>query len=262
MINEFDYNKLHDEFQKSQPFRHCVIDNFFNEDVALQLSEEFPDYDDPNIWAVYGNPIENKKLTPHWGLFPPKTYQIFTMMNTPEFVEKIKRITGIPDLVADYGMHGGGWHIHSRGGKLNMHKDYSIHPKLGMERRINIIIYMTPDWNEEWNGGLELWSHDEEKNLPKECVTKVYNKFNRAILFDTTQNSWHGLSKVLNLPKDIFRKSYAIYYLQKPEKNISNRHKALYYPRDYQINDESVKELIKKRASDDGFSEVYKVEDL
>ena len=149
MINQFDYDKLSKEFQEAKPFRHCIIDNFFEDITALDLSNEFPDYNDPNIWSVYRNAIENKKLTPHWDLFPAKTYQAFTLMNKPEFVEKIKLITGIPDLIADYGMHGGGWHMHGRGGKLNMHKDYSIHPKLGMERRINIIIYMTPDWKEE-----------------------------------------------------------------------------------------------------------------
>ena len=150
-IDKVDLNfsgKLSKEFQEAKPFRHCIIDNFFEDITALDLSNEFPDYNDPNIWSVYRNAIENKKLTPHWDLFPAKTYQAFTLMNTPGFVESVRLITGIPDLVADYGMHGGGWHMHSRGGKLNMHKDYSIHPKLGMERRINIIIYMTPDWKE------------------------------------------------------------------------------------------------------------------
>ena len=149
MINEFDYDKLSKEFEEGKPFRHVIIDNFFDDETALKLSNEFPDYNDEQLWAIYNNPIEKKKLTPNWGLFPPTTYRAFTLMNTPEFVEKVKKITGIPNLVADYGMHGGGWHVHTRGGKLNIHKDYSIHPKLGMERRINIIIYLSPDWNEE-----------------------------------------------------------------------------------------------------------------
>ena len=249
MIREFEYEKLHNEFVNAKPFSYCIIDNFFEEDIALQLSNEFPDYNDPNIWAVYDNPIENKKLTPSWGLFPKVTYQMFTLMNTPSFVEKIKCITGIKDLVADYGMHGGGWHMHTRGGKLNMHKDYSIHPKLGMERRINIIIYMTPDWQEEWGGGLELWSHDEEKNLPKECVAKVYNKFNRAILFDTASNSWHGLPNEILCPEGVYRKSLAIYYISPVRESAEPHDRAYFAPSSEQVNDPEVLELIRKRSN-------------
>ena len=258
MINQFDYDKLSKEFQEAKPFRHCIIDNFFEDITALDLSNEFPDYNDPNIWSVYRNAIENKKLTPHWDLFPAKTYQAFTLMNTPGFVESVRLITGIPDLVADYGMHGGGWHMHTRGGKLNMHKDYSIHPKLGMERRINIIIYMTPDWKEEWNGGLEFWSHDEEKNLPKECVTKVYNKFNRAVLFDTTQNSWHGLPTEIVCPEGVYRKSLAIYYISPPRTTAELHDRAYFAPTAEQANNQEILELIKKRSSSKTSAEAYR----
>ena len=124
MINQFDYEKLNKEYNDGKPFRHVVIDNFFDDETAMKLSSEFPDFNDPNIWSVYRNPIENKKLTPNWDLFPKETYKAFSLMNTPEFVEKVRRITGIDNLEADYGLHGGGWHMTARGGKLNMHKDY------------------------------------------------------------------------------------------------------------------------------------------
>ena len=258
MINQFDYDKLSKEFQEAKPFRHCIIDNFFEDITALDLSNEFPDYNDPNIWSVYRNAIENKKLTPHWDLFPAKTYQAFTLMNTPEFVEKVRRITGIDNLEADYGLHGGGWHMTARGGKLNMHKDYSIHPKLGKERRINIIIYMTPDWQEEWNGGLEFWSHDEEKNLPKECVTKLYNKFNRAVLFDTADNSWHGLPTELQCPDGVYRKSLNIYYVSEAREQAEKHDRAMFAPYGEQANNQEILDLIKKRSSSKTSSEAYR----
>ena len=86
MINQFDYGKLIKEYQEAKPFRHVVIDNFFDAETALKLSAEFPDFNDPKIWSVYKNPIENKKLTPNWDLFPKDTYRAFSLMNTPEFV--------------------------------------------------------------------------------------------------------------------------------------------------------------------------------
>ena len=106
MINEFNCEELNRQYENGKPFKNCIIDDFFDHNTALKLSNEFPDYNDDKIWAIYSNAIENKRLTPNWGLFPATTYKAFTLMNTPEFIEKIKRITGITNLVADYGMHG------------------------------------------------------------------------------------------------------------------------------------------------------------
>jgi len=258
MINEFDYENLQKTFKNSEPFSHCIIDNFFEKEIALKLALEFPDYDDA-LWSIYDNPIENKRASSNWNLFPKTTYQIFSLMNSDVFLEKIKKITGINNLIADYGLHGGGWHMHGRNGKLNIHKDYSIHPKLKMERRINIIMYMTPNWQNEWGGGLEFWSNDEEKKLPKNCIKRISNEFNRAVIFDTTQNSWHGLPDSINCPEGIYRKSLAIYYVSSPREEAEKHDRALFAPHKEQINDSKIIELIKKRANSETSSEVYRI---
>ena len=138
--------------------------------------------------------------------------------------------------------------MHPRGGKLNMHKDYSIHPKLGLERRVNIIMYMTPDWDESWGGGLQLWTHDEEKNLPKELSKQVYNKFNRAVMFDTTQNSWHGLPDPIDCPWNKSRNSLAIYYLSHPQIGAESHTKAYFAPTKEQESNPEIIDFIQERA--------------
>ena len=62
-------------------------------------------------------------------------------------------------------------------------------------------------------GGLEFWSHDEENNRPLEKVKVVEPVFNRAVLFDTTQNSWHGFPQPITFPEGKMRKSFAVYYM-------------------------------------------------
>ena len=52
------------------------------------------------------------------------------------------------------GLNGGGWHIHANGGKLNPHLDYSMYPKLPYQRKLNIIVYLQPNWEESWGGGI------------------------------------------------------------------------------------------------------------
>jgi Rps23 Pro-64 3,4-dihydroxylase Tpa1-like proline 4-hydroxylase len=56
----------------------------------------------------------------------------------------------------------GGLHTHARGGKLNVHLDYDIHPKLELQRYLNLIIYLTPGWKPEWGGGLGMWGRPQD----------------------------------------------------------------------------------------------------
>lgn len=247
MINEFDYERLNKEWNEATPFRHVVVDNFFDDETALKLAADFPNVT-TDKGVFYNNPLEVKKAIGDWNQFPKTTYSMFQYMCSEEFLQKIRKITGIENLESDFGLHGGGFHMHPRGGKLNMHKDYSIHPKLGLERRVNIIMYMTPDWDESWGGGLQLWTHDEEKNLPKELSKQVYNKFNRAVIFDTTQNSWHGLPDEIQCPENKSRNSLAIYYLSEAQEGAEKHQKALFAPTKSQENNSEISDLIKVRA--------------
>jgi len=156
--------------------------------------------------------------------------------------------TGIQKLYPDIGLHGGGWHIHGRGGKLNIHLDYSIHPKSGLQRKLNLIVYLTEEWESEWGGGLELWSHDPDKKLPLRREKTIHNVFNRAILFDTTQNSWHGLPQPLSCPEGVYRKSLAVYYMTDPPDKVDPRQRALYAPTEEQSDDKEVLDFIQQRV--------------
>lgn len=230
------------------PFHHWIIDNFLDSKQASKISKEFPDYTSDD-WFFYNNPLENKKSCNNWHTFGPETYKTLTYLNSPEFIKKLQEITGIQTLYPDIGLHGGGLHIHGKGGKLNVHLDYSIHPKLKLQRKLNLIIYLTEDWNTDWGGGLEFWSHNSETKRPKEKVVTIDNIFNRAILFDTTQNSWHGFPEPLTCPKHTYRKSLAVYYLTDPPEDVDPRLRALYAPTKEQENNPEILSLIEERVT-------------
>lgn len=250
-------SRLREQFQAAEPFNHLVIDDFFLPEVASQLEKEFPDFDSP-IWYSYDNQIEKKRALNSWDRFPPMTYKVFDYLNSPEFISQLETWTGISNLRPDIGLNGGGWHAHARGGKLNVHLDYSLHPKLGWERRLNLIVYLSKEWRPEWGGGLQLWSHDEARQQPGQLAKTLDLKFNRAVLFDTTQNSWHGLPDELECPEGTIRKSLAIYYLTPPRDEASRRGKALFAPHKDQAQDPEVLELIKKRSHVQSADGVYR----
>ena len=151
-------------------------------------------------------------------------------------------------MYPDYGLHGGGWHMHGTGGNLNVHKDYSVHPKLGLRRKLNLIVYLSENWNPDWGGAIEFWSHNEQNNRPLALEKSIDCMYNRAVLFDTTQNSWHGLPTPLTCPKGKYRKSIAMYYLTDADGDEEVRQRALFAPRKEQENDPNVLELIKERT--------------
>lgn len=248
MINDLNYVSLRNKFLNAKPFNHIVIDNFFNEDFANKIAESFFAHNDSTWTVSYDNPVEKKKACSHWDKFPTPIYSALFYLCSKQFTNHLSDITGNDTIIADYGLHGGGMHSHGRTGKLNVHKDYSIHPKLPLMRNYNLIIYMTPNWDPAWGGGLEFWSNDPETNEPKECIVEVNNLFNRAVLFDTTQNSWHGLPQELTCPEETSRRSLATYYLSDIDNKAEMRKRALYAPYGEQKNDPSVAEFCKKRS--------------
>lgn len=246
-----------DNFGKKPPFDYVVIDDFFREEFANELSNEFPG-NEPGIWYEYDNPIEVKSVCNNWNLFPAKTYSTFAFFNSEDWLKYLSlKLTNGRKLYADSGLTGGGWHTHKRGGKLNPHLDYSLHPKLGMQRKLNIIIYLNPNWKEEWGGALGFWDNKSAEK-PGDLVVSVWNKFNRAVIFDTTQNSWHGLPEPLACPENEVRKSLAAYFLCQPPQDVDTRGKALFAPTKEQENNEEILKLIKERSSVENAASVYK----
>jgi Rps23 Pro-64 3,4-dihydroxylase Tpa1-like proline 4-hydroxylase len=244
------------DFKTNLPFQHCVVDEFLMPEILSSIQEEFLSYDSDK-WFYYKNQLEDKKALNDWNVFPKTTYSLFSYLNSPEFVNLLSDLVG-KKLISDPGLHGGGWHCHGTGGNLNPHFDYSIHPKLGFQRTINIIIYVSSELKPEHGGHLGLWEHDTNINRPGRLVKEIVPKANRAVIFNTTQFSWHGMSRPLIQPEGIYRKSLAIYYLTEPDALADLRNKALYAPRLNQLGDDSIEELITLRSGLETASSVYK----
>ena len=213
MANDLVFNTSKIRFSNS-PYNHWIFDDFLDNEIALNLSKEFIDYKNNSDEIIhYHDSNAEKKTCNSWNRFPQLTYQTFHDLLSVQFISNLSEITGITHLYPDIGLHGGGWHIHNKNGRLGIHLDYSIHPKLNLQRKLNLIIYLEHGYKSEWGGSLQLWSHDHKLNKPLHKVKEIKPTFNTAILFDTTQNSWHGFPDPINPPEGKARKSLAVYYL-------------------------------------------------
>jgi len=117
-------------------------------------------------------------------------------------------------------------HKISRGGKLGVHADFNVNFVNNLHRRINVLIYLNEDWNPEWNGHLELWDKDLSK-----CCVKVEPIFNRAVVFNITDDAFHGHPEPLQCPETVSRYSLALYYYteDRPEEEKSDPHAVIWY---------------------------------
>ena len=50
--------KLKNKFKNNQPFSHCIINNFLNDEFINKIDTVFPKYQNDNSWYSYHNPLE------------------------------------------------------------------------------------------------------------------------------------------------------------------------------------------------------------
>lgn len=209
------------------------------------MGNKFPKVSDK--WHKYDNPIEVKYALDNLEEMPLEFKDLFHYLCKGNFIKSLENITDISGLELDPYLHGAGLHAHPIHGRLNIHLDYEKHPFMEKERRLNIILFLSKDWKEEWEGGLELW-----KPNMSECEKTFFPKFNTAVLFRTDGNSFHGLPKKLKCPEGIFRQSLAIYYISDlctKKSESMYRYKAKFVKRPFDPIDERMSKLYEIRAN-------------
>jgi Rps23 Pro-64 3,4-dihydroxylase Tpa1-like proline 4-hydroxylase len=205
---------LSEQYQNASPFPHIVIDDFMDRDVLHGVIAEFPSSDQKEF---FDRDQERLKFQYHprevkSGL----TRNLFAELNSEAFLTFLEELTGIDGLVSDPHFDGGGLHETKRGGHLGVHADFNIHGRLKLERKLNLLIYLNEEWDDDFGGQLELWDREM-----KACVVRVKPIFGRAVIFNTALDSFHGHPDPLACPSDRSRRSIATYYYAAIENGLA-----------------------------------------
>jgi hypothetical protein len=200
-------SELSSAYQSHFPFPHIVLDDFLNPAIAIQAARQFPAVASSE-WIEYRH-FNTKKLGQNKREIIPRIHlQIIDELNSDVFVSFLRELTGIPNLVADQSLEGGGLHQITKDGFLNIHADFTSHIKqTHWARRVNLLFYLNENWQEEYGGHLELWDRQMER-----CRTKILPILNRCVIFNTNFDTFHGHPEPLTCPEDTTRKSIALYY--------------------------------------------------
>jgi hypothetical protein len=228
-------------YTTAQPFPHVVIDDFLPPSVLQRVLDEFPEPDDRD-WEDFDNPREVKLALADTEEMGPNTRELLSEFNGQVFMEFVERLTSIDGLVTDPHFHGGGLHQIRPGGYLKVHADFNRHTRLDLDRRINGLVYLNPDWDESYGGHLELW--DRTMTRPVERILPVFNRF---VLFSTDDFSYHGHPEPLTCPPDRTRRSLALYYYSngRPPEELSGDHSTLFRERPGEEWRSNARQLVK-----------------
>ncbi len=207
-LDELLRNGAAERYQGNEPFPHIAIENFLTGDAAERAYDEIVASEVPREKINYSTYLKYRQSDR--SKIGPAVGAVIDDLNSPRFVDFLERLTGISGLIVDPTLEGGGIHRIGTGGYLKMHTDFNVHRISGMCRRLNILLYLNPDWDPEWGGAIELWEKDmSRRGAAYEPV------WNRAVIFSTTDESYHGHPDPLTSPEGVFRNSIALYYYTK-----------------------------------------------
>jgi Rps23 Pro-64 3,4-dihydroxylase Tpa1-like proline 4-hydroxylase len=212
-----EIEEIKEKFSQARPYGYANVGEMFSVSQLRDIAQEVEIRialvpTEKNIYASY-----RKQKLSNLQEMPDKTRSFITYLNSNEFLQVLSHITGIDELYADSELLGGGIHAIDRGGFLKLHTDFNWHNGLSMHRRLNLLVYLNEGWQEDWNGRVELWNADA-----KDKIFSLSPSLGNALLFETSDVSFHGHPDPLDCPEGQFRKSIAVYYYSpsRPESEI------------------------------------------
>jgi len=216
-----------------KPYKHLIIDNFLDDQLATICLEAFPSLTSGE-WDFQNDQDIEVKYRSVWKSefdIPEGIVDAIRIFNSSLVLNAMSKKMGISKIVPDPYFTGGGLNMTMPGGLLDVHVDGNYHDATGLNRRLNLILYLNPGWDTSWGGEFSIFDNEGKK-----CLKKIAPIFNRLVIFDSHDFSFHGVPDAINFPAGVGRKSILLYYYTKePRPNhqirISKPHSALWVKR-------------------------------
>jgi Rps23 Pro-64 3,4-dihydroxylase Tpa1-like proline 4-hydroxylase len=211
------------------------VDDFFPKEFAETLLAGFPALEDKSWDYSHDQDIEVKYRSNWKSEFdiPDPIVSAVRILNSSQFLNSLSEVMEIHKIIPDPYFTGGGLNVSAKSGILDVHVDGNYHDSTGLNRRLNVLLYLNKDWNPEWGGQFGLFDENGDK-----CIKKIEPIFNRLVVFETHDRSFHGFPEPLNVPDGITRKSLILYYYtveKRPEHlvTVEEPHSALWKNRSF-----------------------------
>lgn len=200
---------LAERYRTAAPFPHLVLDDVLCADPSL--ADAFPD---PRWegWLRYSDEYQRgKRQCSDIDAIPEPFATMIAELNGPRVLRFLERVTATEGLIPDPYLEGGGLHGSIGGGVLAPHTDFHLYRRLGLYRRLNLLLYLNPGWQEGDGGCLELYA-DPDAKVP---VQRIVPAWGRCVVFRTDDRSVHGFPEPVR--DGAYRRSLALYYYTSDE---------------------------------------------
>ena len=229
VLNPLDVEALATQFREARPFPFFAIPEFLRPDFAREVCESYPDYEQAReLGREFGALNERLKVQiTDTERMPEPVARLSRVLASQPFLDVLERVTGIPHLLADPALRGGGMHLVGSGGRLDVHVDFNIQRDTQWFRRLNILVFLNPRWEKAWGGSLELWDPEVSR-----CEHEQMPLLNHCLVFETSETSFHGVAPV-TCPDGVTRQSFAAYYYteEAPASWSGSFHTTVFKPR-------------------------------
>jgi Rps23 Pro-64 3,4-dihydroxylase Tpa1-like proline 4-hydroxylase len=213
-----------ESYRVMSPYPHGCFDDFLPPEILERVRNELREL--PEAETFFNRPQEKQKTSYIPERLKPYTRSLFYTLNSRPFLLFLEELTGIEGLIPDPYFMGGGIHVTTNGGHLDIHADFNHNSKLNLERRINVLIYLNKEWQEDWGGSFEVWKTDMSAK-----AASFVPVFNRMVCFNTGSDTWHGNPVPVANPNGDPRMSIALYYYTATWDESRKSHSTLFKPR-------------------------------
>ena len=167
---------------------YFFIDDLLPVELALQINDVFP----PKEEMVLKKSLrEFKHIAAQMDQYNPLLEKVIYAFQDQRIVSIVGEICGIQQLEPDAYLYAGGISLMAETNFLNPHLDNSHDKNRDKWRVLNLLYYVTPNWEDSYGGHLEIWPN----GLNNDPVT-LHSRFNRLAVMATHQRSWHSVSPV------------------------------------------------------------------
>lgn len=199
---------LIDQYSKEDDLkiRTFYVDNLLPEELAKRAFNCF-DLDGPN-WRKMSSFREQKQTSKKFESFDSILKNVTFALQDQRVLDCISEITSMKNLKNDPSLYAGGLSYMKNGDFLKHHIDNSHDMNRKYYRRLNLLYYVTPNWDISSGGNLSLYnSLNKEKKI-------IHSKFNRLVVMETHPLSYHGVTKIVSSRK-VARCCISNYYFSK-----------------------------------------------
>ncbi len=199
----------------AKPFPYVVLDGVLDHETAATCAAEFPPADS-TAWHTFTGPLEEGKQEGAAAVAGPTVAALHDDLASDDFVNWLRFLTGVQDLIPDPDRVGGGIHQCGPGGRLGLHVDFNLHPRQReLVRAVNLILFVGDHdrWDRRWGGLLELG--DAAAGPSMTWRREVFPMPGTLVIFEASDTSWHGHPVPMSADCPVLRRSIPAYYYRR-----------------------------------------------